>query len=69
MLLKDPASVQALQSLARILQAAWDTRADPETVADRVEAEAPELILQPHFLGSVAPMAPTGTSLMAPPPP
>jgi hypothetical protein len=43
MLLKDPASVQALQSLARILQAAWDTRADPETVADRVEAEAPEL--------------------------
>jgi hypothetical protein len=43
MLLKDRASAQALQNLARILQAARETRAEPATVADRVEDEVPEL--------------------------
>jgi hypothetical protein len=43
MLLKDPVSADALQTLARILQASWEVRADQETVADRVEAEVPEL--------------------------
>ena len=42
-LLKQPASTQALNNLARILHAARQAQADQATVADRVEAEAPEL--------------------------
>jgi uncharacterized protein YfcZ (UPF0381/DUF406 family) len=48
MLLKDPASAQALQNLANILRTARQTQADPASVADRVEDEVPELLSFAH---------------------
>lgn len=43
MLLKDPVSADMLRTLARILQASWEVGADQAAVAERIEAEAPEL--------------------------